>query len=300
MISKNAPEGLATPAYNNLSLRIISGILLYAMVTWVMLGAHAYLMLALLAVVSVLIGWEWLALAVKEPRSRKYLSPLLLLPPCLSYLALEYTVQYPIVKYYITSISGIWFTWAMLQTANYERNPPRTNINAKKMPYRQTLAVINAIGLISIFIYFTLVLYSSSRELVFAVLTMVCFCDSGGYIFGRWLGGKKLAPNLSPNKTFSGAVGSSGLTICAYIVMASFFEDIPLNLFMIILIFPFSIMLQCGDLYQSMLKRQGAIKDSGQLIPGHGGIFDRTDSLLWSSYPFYLILTLTQILGPTL
>ncbi|MBE8182306.1 MAG: phosphatidate cytidylyltransferase [Candidatus Portiera sp.] len=277
----------------NLTLiRIISGTLLYVAVVWVILVAHEYFILALLAIAAVLIGWEWFALIIKEPRYKKLLSPLLLLAPLLSYLALEYTAQYFIVKYYMVAISGIWFTWAMVQTANYDRNPR----SISRPPHLQALAIINAITLISIFIYFTLILYAYSREIVFAVFTMVCFCDSGGYIFGRWLGGKKLSVNLSPNKTFSGAAGSTFLTLGAYVMLASFFDDLPLSPLAVLLIIPFSIMLQCGDLYQSMLKRHSSIKDSGSLIPGHGGIFDRADGLLWSSFPFYLILTLTETL----
>lgn len=296
MISTSGPEDLATPASSNSSLRIVSGIVLYALVTWVILGAHAYFMLGLLAIVAVLIGWEWLGMALPENKHRKYLAPLLLLPPLLSYLALEYTAYYPIVKYYVTSISGIWFAWALLRTANYELNPTQP----VRSLIQQILAVMNAIILISIFIYFALLLYASSPELAFAVITMVCFCDTGGYIFGRWLGGKKLTLNLSPNKTFSGAIGSTLLVIGSYVVMAMFFDSLPLNMLMIILLIPFAVMLQCGDLYQSMLKRQASIKDSGNIIPGHGGIFDRADGLLWGSFSFYIILTITQILSPAL
>lgn len=296
MTSTNVPEGLATPASSNSSLRIVSGIVLYALVTWVVLGAHAYFMLGLFALVSILIGWEWLSIVVNEHRHIKYLAPLLLLPPLLAYLALDYTAYYPIVKYYVTSISGVWFAWAMLRTAHYELNP----INPSKSLVQQILAVINALTLISIFIYFGLLLYATAPEMAFAVISMVCLSDTGGYMFGRWLGGKKLTTNLSPNKTFSGAAGGILLVIMSYILMAVLFDSLPLNLLMLLLLIPFAVIIQCGDMYQSMLKRQASIKDSGNMIPGHGGIFDRTDSLLWAPFSFYIILTLTQILSPAL
>ena len=277
---------------NSTPLRFISGILLYAFVAWVMLGAHEYFMLTLLAVLAVLIGWEWFEMILAK--YKKYLSPLLLAPILISFFALEYTANNPIGKYYMTALGGVWFIFAMLQTANYELNP-RHNLHS---PARQIVATIinlvNAIVLISIFLYFTVILFTVSRELAFAVFTMVCICDTGGFIFGRWIGGRKIAKNLSPNKTFSGAAGSTCLTVLAYVIMTTIFTDLPSNILIIALIIPFSIMLQCGDLYQSMLKRRASIKDSGNIIPGHGGIFDRTDSLLWSPFPFYLILELCE------
>ena len=275
---------------NSTSLRVISGILLYACVAWIMLGAHEYFMLTLLAVLAVLTGWEWFGMIFTK--YKKYLSPLLLAPILISFFALEYTANNPIGKYYMTALGGVWFIFAMLQTANYELNP-RHSLHS---PARQTVATIinlvNAIALISIFIYFTVILFTASRELAFAVFTMVCICDTGGFIFGRWIGGRKIAKNLSPNKTFSGAAGSIFLTVLAYVIMTTIFTDLPFDILVIALIIPFSIILQCGDLYQSMLKRRASIKDSGNIIPGHGGIFDRTDSLLWSPFPFYLILEL--------
>jgi phosphatidate cytidylyltransferase len=139
-------------------------------------------------------------------------------------------------------------------------------------------------------------LYSSSQDGAFwliSLLTATFVGDTGAYAFGRLIGGYKLAPRLSPGKTWSGALGgvvstTAALVACKYL----FLSQIPLSwalLFGPIL----SLACQMGDLAESFLKRGLGVKDSGDLIPGHGGLLDRCDALLFSSpcmYIFFLFL----------
>ncbi|MGZ5907644.1 MAG: phosphatidate cytidylyltransferase [Reyranella sp.] len=118
---------------------------------------------------------------------------------------------------------------------------------------------------------------------VFWVLAVVWATDIGAYAFGRLIGGPKLAPRISPNKTWSGALG--GL-LCAVLASGGLFwafvapPDAP-----VLAIAGFmSIMSQAGDLFESALKRRYQVKDSGALIPGHGGVMDRFDGL-WAATP---------------
>jgi phosphatidate cytidylyltransferase len=116
------------------------------------------------------------------------------------------------------------------------------------------------------------------RAAIIMLLAVVWASDIGAYVFGRLIGGPKLAPALSPNKTWAGAVG--GL-ICAllvgvaaaHIARASAGRVIPVTLVV-------GIAAQLGDLAESFAKRHFGVKDSGALIPGHGGLLDRLDSLL--------------------
>ncbi|EHO48545.1 phosphatidate cytidylyltransferase [Lentilactobacillus kisonensis] len=131
------------------------------------------------------------------------------------------------------------------------------------------------------FHYFILARGVSLIVLLYA-LFIVWSTDSGAYIFGRLFGKHKLAPRISPNKTWEGSVyGSLAATvICSIFVFFFPIEGYSL-LQMIIITVILSIAGQFGDLIESALKRYYGVKDSGKILPGHGGILDRFDSLLF-------------------
>src|SRR5262249_16006775 len=107
--------------------------------------------------------------------------------------------------------------------------------------------------------------------------------DSGGYFTGRAWGRHKLAPGISPGKTVEGAVGAvGGAIVIAVVCRFVFFRALPLA-YALGCAVAISVLGQLGDLCESALKRAFGAKDSGWIIPGHGGILDRLDSLL---FPF--------------
>lgn len=109
------------------------------------------------------------------------------------------------------------------------------------------------------------------------VFGMVWATDIGAYFAGRAFGGSRLAPKISPSKTWSGLIGGmvAALIVSATVGDRAGITGVPLwiGLFM-------GLIAQLGDLGQSWMKRRAGVKDSGKLIPGHGGIFDRVDGLL--------------------
>ena len=113
--------------------------------------------------------------------------------------------------------------------------------------------------------------------LTFWAMGLVWACDSGAYFAGRAIGGAKLAPSISPNKTWAGFIGGViAAAVGALGVHLLFGLPFPL-----VLATPFLAMLaQAGDLYESHLKRLAGVKDSGNLLPGHGGLLDRLDGLV--------------------
>ncbi|WP_409275692.1 phosphatidate cytidylyltransferase [Neobacillus sp. SCS-31] len=116
---------------------------------------------------------------------------------------------------------------------------------------------------------------------LFYSLFIMWATDSGAYFIGRAFGKRKLWPEISPNKTVEGAIGG---VVCALLVALAFlfFSDIgasPLKLLVITALL--SVFGQLGDLAESAFKRKYNIKDSGKILPGHGGILDRFDSLLF-------------------
>jgi len=119
--------------------------------------------------------------------------------------------------------------------------------------------------------------------------------DIGAYMFGRTFGRKKLIPSISPGKTVEGAVGGLGVTIVVCLLYVRFilmpYAQLGLTiqgavLFAIVV----SVAAQTGDLAESLLKREAGIKDSSRIIPGHGGILDRFDSLLFVMPVAFLML----------
>ena len=118
----------------------------------------------------------------------------------------------------------------------------------------------------------------AGRPLVLWLFAVVWASDAGAYAFGRALGGPRLAPRLSPNKTWSGALG--GLACAGIIGFAAALIAGAAPLATVVLSLVLSAFAQGGDLAESLAKRRFGAKDSGALIPGHGGLLDRLDSLL--------------------
>lgn len=131
--------------------------------------------------------------------------------------------------------------------------------------------------------------YDKGREVVLWLLAVVWTTDIGAYIAGKTVGGYKICPAISPNKTWAGLVGGLfGALLVGYLTTKLIYSAKPMYLIII------SLMLgaygQFGDLVESWLKRKFKVKDSGFIIPGHGGILDRVDSLVPVAPKVVLIL----------
>ena len=143
-----------------------------------------------------------------------------------------------------------------------------------------------------------LVLRSIDNELN-SYFTLMLFCgvtlnDTFAYIFGSLIGGKKIAPSISPNKTYAGLLGGLIGSI-AFILLFHRFVFALSIVDQCIFIFIFSIIGFLGDLLESFLKRQANVKDSSRLLMGHGGALDRVDSLILTS-PLTLLYVVGQYL----
>jgi len=111
----------------------------------------------------------------------------------------------------------------------------------------------------------------------FWAMALVWACDTGAYFAGRTIGGPKLAPAISPSKTWSGLMGGVALAGLLGMVLHRFY-GLPAVL---ALASPFlAVLAQAGDLFESTLKRRAGVKDSGNVLPGHGGVLDRLDGVV--------------------
>lgn len=115
--------------------------------------------------------------------------------------------------------------------------------------------------------------------------------DTGAFFTGRWLGGPRLVPALSPNKTVSGAVGGWVTGFVGLLAAGVLVAAIPLSR-AVLLAAAVPLAAQVGDLLESAMKREAGIKDTGRLLPGHGGVLDRFDSLLLVAPTVYYISVL--------
>ena len=157
--------------------------------------------------------------------------------------------------------------------------------------------IINFVGLF--FLFFTFFLAYQLRfefdgnYTYFLITILICVCtDIGGYIFGKVFKGPKLT-KISPNKTYSGMIGSFLLPILILQILFSLKSlniEINLSINSILFIFFISFFSQIGDICISYFKRKSKIKDTGKLIPGHGGLLDRIDGIIFAIPTAYFII----------
>ena len=154
---------------------------------------------------------------------------------------------------------------------------------------------LKLLGIIFLFIsfYTTLEIRENYNLNDFLLIITICiFTDIGGYLFGNIFKGPKLT-RISPKKTYSGVFGGFLLSLFAGLIFTNyFFIDQKIfneDLFLIIIILFISAISQIGDLIISFFKRKAKLKDTGKIIPGHGGLLDRIDGMIFVFPIFYLI-----------
>ena len=157
---------------------------------------------------------------------------------------------------------------------------------SKFFRYLSNTIFISYIFIFSIFLHSLAVNYYT-KSFLLLVLLICIFSDVGGFIFGKFFKGRKLT-KISPNKTISGSIGSFIFSIICVLIFVYFgFLKISLSIFLFTL--ATSFLCQSGDIFISYLKRKAKVKDTGNLLPGHGGILDRIDGILFG-VPFGIII----------
>ena len=173
----------------------------------------------------------------------------------------------------------------LIKHRQYSSHPEKLNL---KYLFLQILAIF----------YVLIVFGGSSFEIhgragspvVFLFVISICFfSDIGGYVIGRTVGGKKLT-KISPNKTVSGSIGSFLFSILPLLLFYNFDQyEYPFSINNILFCLLISLVCQLGDLFISYLKRKAKIKDTGFILPGHGGLLDRVDGIIFA-VPFAYLL----------
>jgi len=131
---------------------------------------------------------------------------------------------------------------------------------------------------------------SNGFEYLLLYFITIWLYDSMAYVVGKKLGRRPVFPKVSPKKTIEGTIGGLILTVAIIVLVKNYFFDIPENGVLTSLVIVFFAIF--GDYVESYMKRKLGIKDSGNLIPGHGGILDRMDSIYLSVLPYLILLSL--------
>ena len=158
-------------------------------------------------------------------------------------------------------------------------------INLSKSIWKKKTIIILPITLsfffLFLFLYTTLKLKIDNGENFILFVLLVCiFSDVGGYVVGRSIGGKKLT-KISPNKTISGSIGSFLFSLFPVGIWSIFVQESPVHN---VILFCLLVSLSCqlGDLIISYFKRLAKVKDTGNILPGHGGMLDRIDGIIFA------------------
>lgn len=236
-------------------------------------------MAALSAVIFLLGLWEWLKLAeIDDPIARSVLLVANLLMMVAIVWASRSSAGGSLVLFQLMSLIGaVWWLLSLLWLRHYGfASDHDTHARVFKLA-AATLSVIPA--------WCALALIHAERPngqyWLLVALMIVWFADSGAYFAGRKFGKRKLSPRISPNKTIEGLIGGVIAGMAVALIGAALIGA-PLAQFPgIALVAAWTILFSVvGDLFESLLKRHVGAKDSGALIPGHGGVLDRIDSVL--------------------
>ena len=236
--------------------------------------------------VVLIAGWEWCDLSGIKSIVTKLLCIFGLLFSLL--IASNYVGVYsqlnPLLSYQICF--SVMLLWAIIFL--WLQGYPSSAILWSSKPVMLCLGVFllvaTWVALVSI------ISLENGRYLLLLAVTIIVLADVGGYIAGKLFGRHKLAPTISPGKTWEGLFG--GMVLQAFLVgtLLQLFPDID-ALDLCMLIFPVAICSVIGDLFESMLKRFIGVKDSSNLLPGHGGFLDRLDGVMAALPMFYVILS---------
>ena len=193
----------------------------------------------------------------------------------------------PITLFFIIkgSFLFILFLLICLSVTSYE-----WHMMSKKKNYR-------ILGFVFLFLsFYTIYRLRIDNDYLFILLiTLICVStDIGGYVFGKIFKGPKLT-KFSPNKTYAGMIGGYLLSIISTIFFNNFYftKEIQINFFIFVILI--SITSQLGDIVVSYFKRLSKIKDTGKIIPGHGGLLDRADGMIFA-FPFSYLILIIDIL----
>jgi phosphatidate cytidylyltransferase len=249
---------------------------------WV--GAEWFMLLV--AVGTAVLAWEWVHLCGARLRAFPGLAvPLALLAAGLASVAGRWFAALALLG------AGTALAWALA------RQPAL--LPGERRPAGWLAAGVVYIGLAGVGLIWLRDAGDAGRANVLFVVLVVWASDIGAYLAGRMIGGPRLAPAISPNKTWAGSAGGLAAAIAAGLGVAAALTPGAASVAVVLVAVAIGLTAQGGDLLESLIKRRFAVKDASRLIPGHGGLLDRADGLI-AAVPVAAALSLAAGQGAVL
>jgi phosphatidate cytidylyltransferase len=253
---------------SNLQLRIISSVVLIVVVLAVTyFGGVAFRLLS--ALIAAVMFYEWCTISRAATTPRHQLVAAVLLAVVLAAMVLGYSAVGVLVLLALSVLASLLDSKVAGQGSWAPAGLAYAGLSGLSLAF---LRDGDQPGLTAILFLFA----------------VVWATDIFAYFVGRSLGGPKLAPSISPGKTQSGALGGTVGGVLAGLALATYagLGNLPLLALVALLL---SVVSQVGDLFESWVKRRHGVKDSGNIIPGHGGVMDRVDGLVAAAFALYAI-----------
>jgi phosphatidate cytidylyltransferase len=269
-----------------LKQRLITIALLLPLFVWGILALPTEYF-ALLTAFIVLIGaWEWARLMGLRSEFQRSLWMGLVLGVM---LLAAWLITLPGMRHALLAAAVLWWFVALLWIRRFER--PSADDGDAQFPPVPLLGMLGIIILVPAWLALVILHGSalSGEFFVLLLMLLVWGADSGAYVAGRIWGNHRLAPRVSPGKTWEGVYGALVVTVAVSVgaglwLGLSWTNQVTLVLLGLVTVL-FSIV---GDLFESLIKRRAGVKDSGHLLPGHGGMLDRIDSITAAAPVFVL------------
>lgn len=275
---------------NNMMVRALSGAVYVALLVFTLMFAPAFCFGVLMIVFAMVGIGELQAMCAKEAPMGKWVRFLDLLLPiaviggglicCIPAQDHDWLVM---LIYIMAAYGAIYFTLRVILAVHDRNEKPVQNYLTSAL---SLLYIVVPLASLTMLAY-------SNPGFVLLTLIMIWVNDTGAYLTGRSFGRHKLCERLSPKKTWEGFWGGFAFAVLAGIVAGLFFMPYSIVLLAVYGAIV-SVISTYGDLFESLLKRTAGVKDSGNLIPGHGGILDRIDSVLAVAIPALLFFTILQ------
>ncbi|MDH5387881.1 MAG: phosphatidate cytidylyltransferase [Gammaproteobacteria bacterium] len=259
--------------------RILTAVPLALAVIWVILFQPTTTLLYVLLPVAFVCGFEWARLGGVQ--SFLLRSVFALFISAFSWFCIEYLSQY---IYILLLLASVW--WFVMPVFLKSAQPQLKGsvISAKKL-----LVCFLLVPSAIVAMYVIHGTEQGAEWLLYSMM-LVWIADSGAYFSGKRFGKNKLAPNVSPGKTLEGLWGALFATGVYAVLGGYYFELTGAQWLMLVgMSLLLTILSVAGDLYESFLKREAGIKDSGNILPGHGGILDRVDGVL-AVMPVFVVM----------
>ncbi|BBB22235.1 phosphatidate cytidylyltransferase [Abyssogena phaseoliformis symbiont OG214] len=257
--------------------RIITALILAPLFVWAIFAMPNHYFAQLLLVFVALGAWEFSRLI----KFKRWIVRLLLVAGIVACaLIIQNNAQ---IIAFVLYLSVLWWMVNLYWVLSY---PNKTNLWFNPLIVR---IISGVLLLVPTWVALITLQQQYSAEYFLLLMLIIWGADSGAYFTGKAIGKQKLAPKVSPGKSIEGVIGGIGV---ALVVMVMFlqYQNIAINQYLSYLLLTIVVasVSVLGDLFESLFKRVSNIKDSGRILPGHGGVLDRIDSLT-AAAPFFLL-----------